>query len=132
MSNVTWTQDAIAEARRLWDEGNSAGEIARALSEQARVKITRNAVLGLAHRQNFPARPSPIGKRPDGSPPQPARPPVCRRERETCRFPLSDGAPWLFCEAATVPGAPAPYCAHHLRIAYVQPQPAEQEQEQAA
>ena len=39
----------------LWDEGHSTEEIGR------RLGVTKNAVVGAAHRMDLPARPSPIG-----------------------------------------------------------------------
>ena len=40
----------------LWDEGHSTEEIGR------RLGVTKNAVVGAAHRLDLPARPSPIGR----------------------------------------------------------------------
>lgn len=48
-------EGTIALARALWLEGRSTSEIGRMLH------ITKNAVVGIAHRNpGFPARPSPI------------------------------------------------------------------------
>ena len=44
----------FAKARVLWDEGLSARDIAK------RLKVTKNAISGLAFRNKFPPRPSPI------------------------------------------------------------------------
>jgi DNA-directed RNA polymerase sigma subunit (sigma70/sigma32) len=46
--------DFIVRARRLWDEGHSASEVAR------RMNVTKNVIIGIADRNDFPARPSPI------------------------------------------------------------------------
>jgi hypothetical protein len=46
-------------ARRLWNLGASASEIAQRLTTEAR-PLTRDAIIGIAHRHGFPARPSPI------------------------------------------------------------------------
>lgn len=51
---MDWTDEVIARLRALWDEGHSTAEIGRRLS------ITKNSVVGKAHRLNLPARPSPI------------------------------------------------------------------------
>ena len=51
---MDWTDETIARLRALWDEGHSTAEIGR------RLGITKNAVVGKAHRLNLPARPSPI------------------------------------------------------------------------
>lgn len=49
-----WTDSDIATLRTLWDEGLSTAEIGR------RMGLSKNAVVGKAHRLNLPARPSPI------------------------------------------------------------------------
>lgn len=49
-----WTDDTIRELRQLWSEGHSTAEIGR------RLGITKNAVVGKAHRLDLPARPPPI------------------------------------------------------------------------
>lgn len=51
---MDWNDDAIARLRALWDEGHSTAEIGR------RMGVTKNAVVGKAHRLELPARPSPI------------------------------------------------------------------------
>jgi GcrA cell cycle regulator len=51
---MDWTDEAIARLRALWDEGHSTAEIGR------RMQVSKNAVVGKAHRLNLPARPSPI------------------------------------------------------------------------
>ena len=61
-----WTDDAIRELRQLWSEGYSTAEIGR------RMGITKNAVVGKAHRLDLPARPSPI--RTGSAPRQPRAP----------------------------------------------------------
>lgn len=51
-----WTNDQATTLRRLWDEGHSGAEIARQMG------MTKNAVVGRAHRMDLPSRPSPIGQ----------------------------------------------------------------------
>ena len=55
---MDWTDETIARLRALWDEGHSTAEIGR------RLGITKNAVVGKAHRLVLPARPSPIRRVP--------------------------------------------------------------------
>jgi GcrA cell cycle regulator len=65
---MDWTEDAIATLRRLWSEGVSTAEIGR------RMGISKNAVVGKAHRLNLAPRPSPIRRAPGAAPsPRPAR-----------------------------------------------------------
>jgi GcrA cell cycle regulator len=65
-SEFEWTDDRIRKLRQLWSEGHSTAEIGR------RMGISKNAVVGKAHRLNLPARPSPI--RTAGSPRAPRAP----------------------------------------------------------
>jgi len=67
-----WTTETIARLRALWLEGHATAEIGR------RMQISKNAVVGKAHRLGLPPRPSPIRR--DGSDPprRPATPQVRR------------------------------------------------------
>jgi GcrA cell cycle regulator len=49
-----WTDDTISRLRRLWGEGVSTAEIGR------RLGVSKNAVVGKAHRLDLDARPYPI------------------------------------------------------------------------
>ena len=51
---MDWNDDAITRLRAFWDEGHSTAEIGR------RMGVTKNAIVGKAHRLELPARPSPI------------------------------------------------------------------------
>jgi GcrA cell cycle regulator len=51
---MEWSEDAIGRLRMLWTEGHSTAEIGR------RLGISKNAVVGKAHRLDLPSRPSPI------------------------------------------------------------------------
>lgn len=55
---MDWNDETIARLRALWDEGHSTAEIGR------RMGITKNAVVGKAHRLTLPPRPSPIRREP--------------------------------------------------------------------
>ena len=65
-NDTTWTEKLILDLRRLWDAGHPTAEIGR------RLGITKNAVVGKAHRLDLPHRPSPI-RRGEG-PTQPRAP----------------------------------------------------------
>ncbi|WP_035724843.1 GcrA family cell cycle regulator [Fodinicurvata fenggangensis] len=58
---MTWTPDRIDELTRLWNEGQSASAIGKQLG------ISKNAVVGKAHRLKLAARPSPIRKQEAGN-----------------------------------------------------------------
>jgi GcrA cell cycle regulator len=138
---MEWSEDVIAKLRTLWAEGLSTAEIGR------RLNISKNAVVGKAHRLNLPPRPSPI-RRGDGATPRPmaprrtlgptlpplaaslaAPPPPALRPitsppknslRATpCCWPIGEpGKPsFHFCNAGSVPGKP--YCEDHAAVAYV-------------
>ena len=66
-STMEWNEETIGRLRSLWDEGHSTAEIGR------RLGITKNAVVGKAHRLSLPARPSPI-RRSSGEGRAPRRP----------------------------------------------------------
>jgi GcrA cell cycle regulator len=51
---MEWNEETIAKLRALWDEGLSTAEIGR------RMGVSKNAVVGKAHRLNLAPRPSPI------------------------------------------------------------------------
>lgn len=51
---MEWNDENIARLRELWAEGHSTAEIGR------RMGISKNAVVGKAHRLSLPPRPSPI------------------------------------------------------------------------
>ena len=52
---MSWTDERIERLRTLWTEGNTASQIADELGG-----VSRNAVIGKAHRLGLAARPSPV------------------------------------------------------------------------
>ncbi len=67
---MEWTDEVIDRLRLLWAEGLSTAEIGR------RLGVSKNAVVGKAHRLSLPPRPSPIRR---GQPGDMPRPPSIRR-----------------------------------------------------
>lgn len=55
---MSWTDERIATLKKMWKDGKSAAEIAKVLAKG----VTRNAVIGKAHRMGLSGRPSPIKK----------------------------------------------------------------------
>jgi len=51
---MEWNDEVIGRLRDLWTEGHSTAEIGR------RLGVSKNAIVGKAHRLDLPARPSPI------------------------------------------------------------------------
>ncbi len=88
---MEWTDQTIARLRELWAEGHSTAEIGR------RMGVSKNAVVGKAHRLNLAARPSPIRRDREGALPRPVMP---RRVTGPTLPPLAAEAP--------APSAPPP------------------------
>jgi len=53
---MSWTDERVTVLKQLWGEGKTAAEIAKELGEG----VTRNAVIGKAHRLKLSSRMSPI------------------------------------------------------------------------
>jgi GcrA cell cycle regulator len=77
---MSWTDERIATLRKMWEGGATASEIATELGG-----VSRNAVIGKAHRLGLKARPSPVkanekkktaapAKTPAAATPAPVRP----------------------------------------------------------
>ena len=63
-----WTDQVVTRLRSLWAAGHSTAEIGR------RLGVSKNAVVGKAHRLDLPARPSPIRRGGSGKPRAAPRP----------------------------------------------------------
>jgi GcrA cell cycle regulator len=53
---MAWTEERIAQLKAGWEGGMTASQIAEALGEG----VSRNAVIGKAHRLGLESRPSPV------------------------------------------------------------------------
>jgi GcrA cell cycle regulator len=98
---MDWTTEAIERLKALWAEGHSTAEIGR------RMGISKNAVVGKAHRLTLPARPSPIRR--DATP----RPAPVPRAPRPAPMPLQRlaAAPAPRPAAPPAPAAPPPVAA---------------------
>ena len=125
---MAWTEERIKLLEKLWKEGLTASQIAAQLGDG----VTRNAVIGKAHRLGLASRPSPL--KTEGAKPKPVRkkpPPPEEQERITlleltermCKWPIGHpGEPdFKFCGQNSPPGQP--YCPHHAALAYQSPAP---------
>ncbi|WP_010546096.1 GcrA family cell cycle regulator, partial [Sphingomonas elodea] len=52
---MSWTDERIETLKKMWDSGLTATQIAEELGG-----VSRNAVIGKAHRLGLPSRPSPV------------------------------------------------------------------------
>lgn len=124
--NPTWTPEKTELLRKMWQAGDSASTIAKALGD-----VTRNAVIGKAHRLGLSPRPSPLilnGKRKD-SDVRTAAAAADDRQRDrwgdprNCRWPIGDPREpdFHFCNApydAAQGHGRGSYCSRHAAIAY--------------
>jgi GcrA cell cycle regulator len=84
----------ISSLRVLWTEGHSTAEIGR------RLGVSKNAVVGKAHRLDLPSRPSPIPPKGMGRRSRPRR----HRSAGPTLPPLSSAQPTM----TVIPAVPAP------------------------
>ena len=111
-----WNDEKIARLKKLWSEGLTTGEIGK------RLGVSKNAVVGKAHRLGLKGRPSPIKR-------QPNKPVEVNKETrvftltdlsaQTCRWPIGDPKheDFRFCGKPVAAGKP--YCGEHCSVAYV-------------
>lgn len=139
-NNGTWTDERTETLKKLWADGLSCSQIAGALGG-----ITRNAVIGKAHRlglagrftkrQERPAKPKPHLKNRCVKLAAARAEPIVELEAETptnaklfeeleahhCRWPCSgEGLDTIFCGADVLEDFS--YCPRHCRIAYRPPE----------
>ena len=132
---TTWTPERVAAVTRLWNEGLTTAEIGRAIG------MSKNAVVGKAHRLQLPPRPSPIrqGSSAPRAPRAAQRAPaqiavVAQAKRRVpvphpavgtmaCKWPIGhpDEAGFHFCGERALVGKP--YCMDHYGRAYVAVKP---------
>jgi len=113
---IGWTEERVEQLRQLWSQGKSASEIADTLGD-----VTRNAVIGKAHRLGLSGRPSPIKKKPTRGAT------ILSLTERMCKWPVGDPKhpDFHFCGHGALPGLP--YCSHHAAQAY---QPAKRREDE--
>lgn len=135
---MAWTDDRVEKLRELWDKGLSASQIAKELAEG----VTRNAVIGKAHRMGLASRPSPVksdpAKRAAAAAKKKAAPKkeavkvaapatgkvsILDLTESMCKWPIGHPgeANFHFCGKPSQPTFP--YCANHCVEAYQVQQP---------
>lgn len=140
---MDWTNERVEELRRLWGQGQTASRIADLLGG-----VTRNAVIGKAHRLGLRGRPSPIRRDENGvvtrpvprvsvpapapvkaelppveAPPSvaasaPSQPKAAQAGGRTCSWPVGDPKQAGFHFCGGEAVPGRPYCAAHCGMAY--------------
>lgn len=130
---TTWTPEQIATLTQMWENGATSNVIARVLS------MTKNKIIGKAHRLHLASRPSPIKR---GGTPRKAPAPKAEikgtlspllilpiahvraiptampsRKSEPCCWPEGPRGDVRYCCAESVPGKP--YCEIHMRLGHL-------------
>lgn len=128
---MSWTDERVALLKKLWVEGKTAAQIAKELGN-----VSRNAVIGKAHRMKLSNRLSPIqqnNKKPAVKPPPEKKIKIFREDvadetanriplvdlsPQQCRWPVGDprDEDFGFCGGPSAEGLP--YCARHAKTAY--------------
>ncbi len=106
---MSWTDDRIDTLRTMWEKGMTASQIAEALGD-----VSRNAVIGKAHRLGLQSRPSPVKPNDDSgtaapapAPAKKAAPPIAEAPRPApAPAPAPTTAP-ATPSAAAIPATPA-------------------------
>ena len=97
---MSWTEERIERLKKMWHDGATASQIADELGG-----VSRNAVIGKAHRLGLEQRPSPVKpgeEKEKKAAPAPAAARAAPRADAAVSRPATVAVP-----AATVPGAPA-------------------------
>ena len=97
---MSWTEERIEKLTKMWEGGSTASQIADELGG-----VSRNAVIGMAHRLGLKARPSPVkaNDKTDASA-SPAAPKVAKPAAPTPEPKVAAPRPVV----AAAPPAPAP------------------------
>lgn len=135
---MLWTDEKKEILRMAWDEGLPASTIAEKLGDG----VSRNAVIGKAHRMGLPARPSPVkgadadavegelsedgttvakpraAAKPRIKPVKVQRTSLLELSERVCKWPIGHpgDSDFHFCGKPSNPGFP--YCGEHCAVAY--------------
>ena len=102
---MAWTDERIDDLKKMWEKGMTASQIAEALGG-----VSRNAVIGKAHRLGLKSRPSPVkakdGKAKKKKPAAKAKPaPKAKAAPKRKAAPAAPPAPPAKAEAPAAPKA---------------------------
>jgi GcrA cell cycle regulator len=108
---MSWTDERIEKLTKMWESGATASQIAEELGA-----VSRNAVIGKAHRLGLKARPSPVKPNEAKSKARPAKKakapaaapaPTPVREAKPASPPTVEATPVVEEPEAVAPSAPA-------------------------
>ncbi|HEX6661315.1 MAG TPA: GcrA family cell cycle regulator [Sphingomicrobium sp.] len=99
---MSWTEERIERLKKMWHDGATASQIADELGG-----VSRNAVIGKAHRLGLEQRPSPVKPGEEKEAKKPAAAPAASAPKATTPAKAGAEAPPA-AAAATVPGTHAP------------------------
>ena len=94
---MSWTDERIETLTKMWEGGATASQIAEELGG-----VSRNAVIGKAHRLGLKARPSPVKPNDTDAAPKPSPKPAKSEAAPRAAKPAAEAAP----RAAAVAAAP--------------------------
>src|SRR5215213_9327786 len=98
---MSWTDERIERLKKMWHDGATASQIAEELGG-----VSRNAVIGKAHRLGLEQRPSPVKPGEEKEVKKPAPAPAAAAPRPTPKAdPAPRAAPASPGGAATTPSA---------------------------
>ncbi|WP_435418001.1 GcrA family cell cycle regulator [Parerythrobacter aurantius] len=112
---MSWTEERTATLKKMWEGGATASQIADELGG-----VSRNAVIGKAHRLGLKSRPSPVKANEKKLAPKPAPKPVAKKPlpkpavpvaRPVAAKPVAQPGPVAAAAAATnapIPSQPLP------------------------
>ncbi len=86
---MSWTDERIDQLKKMWSDGATASQIADELGG-----VSRNAVIGKAHRLGLDARPSPVkaGEEKEKKPAPAKAAPKAESKRATAAAPAADAS----------------------------------------
>jgi len=98
---MSWTDERIDRLKKMWSEGATASQIADELGG-----VSRNAVIGKAHRLGLDARPSPVKPGEEKEKKPAAAAPVAEKPAKADAPRVADGEPEAPPQHKPAPGGP--------------------------
>ncbi|WP_336963150.1 GcrA family cell cycle regulator [Sphingobium aquiterrae] len=115
---MAWTDERIDQLKTMWEKGMTASQIAEELGG-----VSRNAVIGKAHRLGLQSRPSPVKSTDATAPRKAAAPAAVKKAPAPAAPPPRQPAPETPRAAATPSASSAPAASSSEPAAATQPAP---------